>query len=123
MRSIKERLQAMKATKRKKYEAPKLYVTPCTDVAQEHIERVEIDVGPNVQHVRYKWISATGTVIGWYSKEELQAMRVKYIESAELPLAPGVADEIRRVVASIDDALGDEVVPPDPFIAGPDPDQ
>lgn len=76
--------------------------------AREYIERVEIDVGPNVRHVRYKWISATGTVIGWYSEEQLREMRVKYIESAELPLAPGVADEIRRVVATIDDALGDD---------------
>lgn len=113
MKSIKERLRAMKAAKQKNdaaRAAQQLKPRP-----REYIERVEIDVGPNVQHVRYKWISATGSVIGWYSKEELQAMRVKYIELAELPLAPGVADEIRRAVAVIDDALGDEG-PPDPFI-------
>ena len=116
MKSIKERLQAMKATKQKNDETWAAQQTK--PQAREYIERVEIDVGPNVSHVRYKWISATGSVIGWYSKEELQAMRVKYIETAELPLAPGVADEIRRVVATIDDAMGDEVVPPRPLYSG-----
>lgn len=110
MMSIKERLQAMLATKQKNDAARA--AQQAKPQAREYIERVEIDVGPNVQHVRYKWISATGTVIGWYSKEELRALRAKYDELAQLPLAPGVADEIRRAIVVIDEALGDEVVPP-----------
>lgn len=120
--SIKERLQALLATKQKNDEAWSSEKATKPQ-PREYIERVELDVGPNVHHVRYKWINTIGNVIGWYSAEELRAMRLRYIELAELPLAPGVADEIRRMVATIDDALGDEVVPPpNPFI-GANPDQ
>lgn len=76
--------------------------------AREYIERVELNIRPNVPYVRYKWINTVGNVIGWYSEEELRALRAKYTELAQLPLAPGVADEILRMVAVIDDALGDD---------------
>ena len=109
MRSIKERLQAMRATKQKNDQA--WAAKQAGPQAREYIERVVIDVKGNGL-VRYKWINTVGHVIGWYSEEELQSMRARLAATLEPPLAPGVADEIRRMVAVIDEALGDEVVPP-----------
>lgn len=116
MKGIKERLQAMRATKQKNDQAwaPEK-VKP---QAREYIERVELNIRPNVPYVRYKWINTVGHVIGWYSEEELQSMRARLAATLEPPLAPGVADEIRRMVAVIDEALGDEVVPPRPLYRG-----
>lgn len=106
MKSIKERLQAMRATKQKNDQA--WAAQQAKPQAREYIERVELNIRPDVPYVRYKWINTVGNVIGWYSEEELRALRAKYAELAQLPLAPGVAGEILRMVAVIDDALGDD---------------
>lgn len=74
---------------------------------REYIERIQANLGPCVTLTNYKWYSVTGEVIGWYTEEELRGLRARIAAAAELPLAPGVADEILRVVAMIDDALGD----------------
>lgn len=79
---------------------------------REYIERVEVLLSPCTTVIRYKWRSATGEVVGWYDEGGLRALRAKYAECAELSLAPGVADAIRRTVAVIDEALGDEGPPP-----------
>lgn len=97
-RSHAEAIQAAKAV---------LVAAQAKPQAQEYIERVEIDVSPNVSHVRYKWIGTTGNIIGWYSEEELRELRDRLAAAAGLPLAPGVAEEIMREVVLIDKALGD----------------
>ena len=74
---------------------------------REYIERVEVPLGPCTTVIRYKWINTVGNVVGWYNEEGLRTLRAKCDELAQLPLAPGVADEIRRAIAVID-----EVVPP-----------
>lgn len=106
MKSIKERLQAMRATKQKNDQA--WAAQQAKPQAREYIERVELNIRPDVPYVRYKWINTVGNVIGWYSEEELRALRAEYAELVQLPLAPGVADEILRMVAVIDDALSDD---------------
>lgn len=98
-RSHAEAIQAAKAV---------LVAAQAKPQAREYIERVELNIRPNVPYVRYKWINTVGNVIGWYSEEELRALRAQYAELAQLPLAPGVAGEILRMVAVIDDALGDD---------------
>lgn len=76
--------------------------------AREYIERVEVHVNPCTTVTRYKWVNVVGNVIGWYTEEQLREMRDRNVRLAQLPLAPGVADEILRMVAVIDDALGDD---------------
>ena len=76
---------------------------------RDYIVPVEVRLGPCTTVIRYKWINTFGHVVGWYNEEGLRA------------LAPGVADEIRRSVAVIDEVLGCEG-PPRPLYRG-DPDQ
>lgn len=75
---------------------------------KEYIERIQANLSPCVTLTNYKWHSVTGEVIGWYTEEELRDLRARIAAAAELPLAPGVTDEIRRVVVMIDGALGDD---------------
>ena len=72
--------------------------------AREYIERVEFD-DYGLRFVCYRWINTINNVVGWYSEKELRSMRARLAAALEPPLAPGVCDEIRRIVAMIDDAL------------------
>ena len=96
--------------------------------AREYIRRFEVRINPCTTVTRYKWYNAAGKVVGWYNaagkvvgwycEEDLRAMHARYTELLQLSLAPGVAEDIARRIATIEDVLPDEVVPPRPLYRG-----